>query len=145
MAYCVEADLNLSDTRLIELTDTEDAVGVKDSTLLALLHVRATSKVDAALYGQYVVDGDDFPPILTQLEADLWRYYIYEHREVMDVPKVVQFAYERAVELLEKYRTGMELLAAPRRSAATDPIVTGGSFSADSDDRVFGRCRDGLF
>jgi phage gp36-like protein len=145
MAYSSESDLNLSAARVIELTESDSAIGVKDSTLLALLHVRATSKVDAALYGRYVIDADDFPPILTQLEADLWRYYIYGHREVMETPKEVTKAYEDAVALLERYRTGMEHLPAAHVTAATGPAPTSGSFSDDSCERAFGRAKDGLF
>jgi phage gp36-like protein len=145
VAYSVEADLNLSEQRLVELTDSEDVVGVKDAVLIERLHVRATSKVDAALYGKYTTPVVPTLPILTQLEADLWRYYLYEHREVMDTPKVVQKAFDMAIDLLERYRTGMEHLAGARTHAATDPIPTEGSFSSDSDSRLFGRCKDGLF
>lgn len=142
MAFSSIADLNLSDQRLIELTDSADAPGVLDSTLLESLHLRATSKVEAALYGRYSLDADDFPAILTQLEADLWRFYLYQHREVMETPKSVQKAHDSACELLENYRTGKEALAAAHVSAATEPGYAGGSFSSDSDDRVFGRAKD---
>lgn len=142
MAFSVEADLNLSDERLIELTDSADAPGVKDQDVINMLHLRATSKVEAAVYGKYALSDDDFPPILTQLEADLWRYYLYEHREVMETPAKVQKAYDAAVMLLEKYRTGEEALAAAHVSAATAPSPTGGTFSSDSDNRVFGRAKD---
>lgn len=142
MAFSSIADLNLSDQRLIELTDSADAPGVLDESVVVAMQVRATSKVEAALYGKYTLDPDDFPAILTQLEADLWKFYLYQHREVMETPKSVQKAYDAACELLELYRTGKELLAAAHVSAATEPGYAGGSFSSDSDDRVFGREKD---
>jgi phage gp36-like protein len=144
MPYSEIDDLNLSDQRLIELTDSEDAVNELDDELLDRLQLRATSKVDAALYGKYTIDPEDFPPILTQIEADLWRYYLYEHREVMEIPKTVQAAFDASIELLEKYRTGMEPLGAAHVNAATAPGYAGGSLSSDSDDRVFERAKDGL-
>ncbi len=145
MAFSEEADLNLSEARLIELTDTSDDPGVKDDTLIALMQARATAKIKAALFGKYIVDDTGtFPAILTQIEADLWRYYLYAHREVMDVPKLVLEDYKASLDLLERYRTGEEALDAAHRSAATEPTYTGGSFSADSCDRVFGRAKDGF-
>lgn len=144
MAFSNSADLNLSPSRLIELTDSIDAPGVADMAVVENLHLRATSKVEAALYGRYSLDEDDFPPILTQLEADLWRYYLYQHRERMETPSSVQKAHDDACELLEKYRTGKEALAAAHVSAATEPGYAAGSFSSDSDDRVFGRAKDGF-
>lgn len=145
MGYSVEADLNLSEQRLIELTDSEESVGVKDSDLIDLLHTKATNKINAALYGKYTLDEDDFPPILTELESDLWRYYLYAHRETVEIPKTVQDEYTAATALLERYRTGEELLAGAHTNAVTGPTASGGSFSADSDDRMLGRAKDGLF
>jgi phage gp36-like protein len=145
MAFSEEADLNLSEARLIELTDTTDEPGVKDDALITRLQARATAKVHAALFGKYVVDdAGDFPDILTQIEADLWRYYLYAHRDVMTVPPLVAEDYKESLALLERYRTGKEALDADRRSANTDPITTEGLFSSDSDDRVFGREKDGF-
>lgn len=142
MSFATQADLNLSDARLVELTDSADAPGVADAWLIEALHLRATSKVEAALYGKYTLDPADFPPILTQLEADLWRFYLYQHREVLETPKSVQKAHDSACELLERYRLGTEALAAARVQASSEPASTAGSFSADSDDRVFGRVKD---
>jgi phage gp36-like protein len=145
MPFSEEADLNLSEARLIELTDSEDDPGVKDDDLIERMQSRATAKVKAALFGKYVVDDTgDFPPILTQIEADLWRFYLYAHREVMEVPKLVAEDYKASMDLLERYRTGKEALDAARRSAATEPTTTEGAFSADSDNRVFGREKDGF-
>ncbi len=144
MSFSEEADLNLSEQRLVELTDSEEAVGEKDAELLARLQLRATNKIKAALYGKYAVDESDPPEILVQIEADLWRYYLYEHRETMKVPEVVEKAYRMAIDLLEGYRTGTELLAASRVNAASDPAPSAGAFSSDSDARVFGRAKDSL-
>ncbi len=142
MAYSAETDLNLSETRKIELTEAETAVGVKDATLIAALQTRAYNKINAALYGKYSTPVSPVPPILTELESDLWRYYLYTHREIMEVPKSVQDDYAYAMDLLEKYRTGDELLNGVHTSAATGPSPTVGSFSDDSDARVFGRVKD---
>jgi phage gp36-like protein len=143
MAFSEEADLNLSEARLVELTDTEADPGEKDDTLIARLQDRAYAKVMAALFGKYGVGASgDVPAILTHIEADLWRYYLYAHRDVMTVPPLVADDYKESLALLERYRTGKEALDAPRRSAATEPITTEGSFSADSDDRVFGVEKD---
>lgn len=144
MAFSVEADLNLSAERIIELTDSSAAPGVKDSVLLAALQLRATTKVEAAIYGKYLIDSTipGFPPILTQLEADLWRFYLYEHREVMEIPATVSKAYTAACALLERYRLGHEALPAARVVGASDPPPSSGMLLDDSDDRVFGRAKD---
>ncbi len=143
--YAAEADLNLSEQRLIELTDSESAVGTKDAALIARMHTRANSKINAALYGKYAVDPDDIPPILTEIEADFWRFYLYEHREVMAIPPTVQNAYNYSEKLLEEYRTGTQLLDAPSTVGSDGAASSVGSFSDDSVDRVFGRAKDGLF
>lgn len=142
MAFANLSDLNLSDARLVELTDSADAPGIMDAGLVGALQLRATSKIEAALYGKYSLDPDDFPPILTQIEADLWKFYLYQHRETMDTPSSVQKAYDAACALLEAYRTGAELLAAGRVNAATEPTSSVGRFSDDCDERVFGRAKD---
>lgn len=145
MAYSQESDLNLSESRLIELTDSADAPGVKDATLMTRLQIRATNRIDAALYGKYVTPVVVPPPILTIIEADIWRYYLYEHRETMNTPDTVTRDYEAAIKLLEDYRTGVDTLMAPHVQPSTGPDSTGGSLSADTADRVFGRAKDGLF
>lgn len=148
MSYSVEADLNLSAARLVELTESDSAVGVKDSTLIALLHERATDRINASLYGKYVIDPLDFPPILTEIEADIWRFLIYSHREVMEIPKTVQDDYDWADGLLERYRTGEEALPVAHTTAASGPTPSGGAFNFDAtaepNTPVFGRSKDGL-
>lgn len=150
--YSVEADLNLSDQRLIELTESEGNVGAKNTALLARLQSRAYNRINSALTGKYVVPVHPAPAILTEIEADLWKFYLYEHREVMDIPASVQGNYDRSTKMLESYRKGEEMLDAPRSLAATGPASSGGSFNSDDTavdgvdgQRVFGRVRDGLF
>ncbi len=142
MAYAAETDLNLSETRKIELTESEDAVGEKDATVIANLQARATAKIDAALFGKYATPVSPVPAILTEIEADLWRYYLYTHREIMEVPKSVQEDYNYARDLLRQYAEGTMLLDAAHTSSATGPGASAGLFSDDSDARVFGRCKD---
>ncbi len=142
MAYSEEADLSLSETRKIELTESEDAIGEKDAALITRLQARATARINAALFGKYAIPDDDFPPILTHIEVDLWKFYLYEYREVMTVPPSVERAYTAALALLERYRTGEELLDCARVSATTEPATTAGLFSDDTDERVFGRAKD---
>jgi len=143
--FSTEDDLNLTEQRLAELTDSEVAVGVKDTALLLRLHTRAKARVDAALYGKYVVDETDIPPILTQLEADLWKFYLYERRAELETPASVKMAAGEADKLLERYRMGEELLDAPHVQPGDGLTSSGGSFSSDSVNRIFGRAKDGLF
>lgn len=106
MAYAVEADLNLSDTRLIELTDSEDAVGVKDDALLTLLEAESAAIVDALLGGVVTVPFSPVPAVIKLITAWIWRYRIYLHRPEMEIPKAVLDDYTRAMEWLQLMATG---------------------------------------
>jgi phage gp36-like protein len=107
LAYAVEADLNLSDARLVELTDSEAAPGVSDSALLARLEAEAEGIVDAYLAGSVPVPFTaPIPAIITAITAWIWAYRIYRHREVMDIPKSVSDDYAMALALLEKIAAG---------------------------------------
>lgn len=149
MSYSQQSDLNLDSTRLIELTDNASAVGVIDSTLLTALSVEADAFVDGYLEGVYVTPIAATPAAtpspVRYASANIWRYLLYKHREVMSVPPVVKAELDRAIELLEKIAENKILLKGVMRvSASTEPSLTDGTFSADADSRIFGRARDSV-
>lgn len=103
MPYAVQADLNLSTERLIELTDTAAAPGVIDTTLTGQLLTESQGIVDAYLAGSIPVPfADPVPAIIRAITSWIWAYRIYRHREVMDIPKSVLDDYAMALSLLEK-------------------------------------------
>ncbi len=144
MSYAVEADLNLSDARLVELTDSADAVGEKDDALIARLLVEAEAEVDAALFDKYSVPFSTVPVVIKYITADIWRLNLYEHREVMEVPESVQASADQSRKKLRDYAMGVDSLNAARATAG-DVGSSVGSFSADSDYREFGREKDGPY
>jgi phage gp36-like protein len=105
--YAVQADLNLSTTRLVELTDSEAVPGVIDTTLTGLLLAESQGIVDAYLAGSIPVPfADPVPAIIRAITSWIWAYRIYRHREVMDIPKSVLDDYAMALSLLEKIVAG---------------------------------------
>lgn len=109
MAYAVQADLNLSETRLIELTDSADAPGEIDATVLAACLVEATAIADGILApaGAGPYTSDDVPPLVTVCTAWIWAYRLYRHREVMEIPEAIKDDYKRAFELLKEMAAGI--------------------------------------
>lgn len=112
MAYSTAADLNLSPERLIELTESEAMVGVVDTAVFNRLQLRANSRVDGALYGLWVTPVASPPGIIVDVEVAIWKYMLYQHREIMETPKRVVADYEWAVNQLTAWRAG-EPLAIP--------------------------------
>ncbi len=108
MAYAAQADLNLSEQRLIELTDSADAPGEIDSTVLAAALTESVAIVDAILApagtGAYT---DDVPPLVTVCTAWIWAYRLYRHREVMEIPQSIKDDYERAFKMLGDMAAGI--------------------------------------
>lgn len=142
MSYAVEADLNLSETRLIELTDSESAVGVKDAALIARLQAETDAFIDEHLFAKYAVPLNPVPVTIKYIAADIWKYRLYTHRETMQVPKTVQDNYNDAVARLREFGNGQAPLSAARVTADSSPSPSGGTFSSDSCDRQYGIAKD---
>lgn len=110
MAYAVENDLNLDATRIIELTDSAAAPGVKDAVLLARLEAEAEAIVNAIIGNSVGAVPVPFvapiPPIITFCTAAIWAYRIYRHREVMDIPSTVKDDYAMAMDMLKQISAG---------------------------------------
>lgn len=126
MPYAVTADLNLSDQRLIELTDSAAVPGVLDEDVLDARLVEAKSMVDSLLapagMGPYA-DGD-VPPIITVITAWIWAYRLYRHREVMEIPQSIKDDYAMALQWLKDIVAG-ELAVDPEdEEAATAQVPT---------------------
>lgn len=151
--YSGESDLNLDPSRLIELTETDQAVGVKDQATMDALSEDAQDFIDAKLRGTYAVPFPDgqVPRPIRRLHARVWRYYLFEHRDALQIPDSIVKDFERASAELDDYGNpdGGAILDAPLASAATGPAPNLGTFSSDVDDpydarRKFGRYRDKL-
>lgn len=108
MAYAEASDLNLSDQRLVELTDSADATGEVDTDLLALLLAESQAIVDGVIAGAVSVPFADgsVPPLITVVTSWIWAYRIYRHREVIEIPTAIKDDYERAMAMLEKIANG---------------------------------------
>lgn len=100
-AYAVEVDLNLSQTRLIELTDSDAAPGVKDTTLINQCEAEAERIVNAKISGSVTLPFVTIPSIITSITAWIWAYRIYRHREIMEIPKPIVDDYNLALSLLD--------------------------------------------
>ncbi len=106
MAYAEKEDLNLSDQRLVELTENESALGSIDETLLALLLDESQSIVDGKLDPVMTVPFVSPTTIITTITAWIWAYRIYRHREVMEIPQSIKDDYERALMWLDQIVAG---------------------------------------
>ena len=142
--YAVEADLNLDDRRLVELTDTEQATGVKDAALIARLLEEADALVDERLFARYQTPiPAPIPTTLKYIAADIARFLLFKHRDALNIPEAVQKAYDEAKKRLDEFGDGKVPLNSPRISAPVEWHDTIGHFDSDIDDRVFGRQKDG--
>ncbi len=143
MPYSQRSDLNLDERRIIELTDSEVAVGVADEDLIEREHYAASGIVDSHLYGRYATPViGTIPPLLKRLEAALWRMGLYRHRENIETPRAVAEEHAWAMQMLGQIAAGEFPLPIAPVSGATESDASGGSFSSDSDDRLFGRAKD---
>lgn len=112
MAYSTLEDLNLSDERLVELTENASAIGVADNEVVLRTQNKANARVDAALFGYYPTPlPDPVPPIVVDVETAIWKYLLYCYREIMETPKSVIMDYEWAMEQLKLWSTGSPLNA----------------------------------
>jgi hypothetical protein len=103
LAYAVEADLNLSNERLIELTDSAAVPGVIDAAVMARTETEAESIVNGLLSDIPGVPFVGTPPtIITTITAWLWACRLYRHRETMDAPQSVKDDCAMAMEMLAK-------------------------------------------
>lgn len=152
-AYSSESDLNLDADRLIELTDTSAAQGVKNQAVVDQASFDAQDAIDDRLLGTYVVPfTGTIPPAIRRLHAKIWKRMLFEHRDAMQVPSTVEADYQKALADLDDYASpgdGGRIIpgAAQLSSRGTSPST--GSFSSDPDSmqpvaRVFGRFKDRL-
>jgi phage gp36-like protein len=147
-------DLDLSADRLIELTDTSAAPGVADQATIDRAGREAQRIIDSALVGVYVVPfpQGQVPLDITRLHADIHRYLLFKHRDVLSIPESVADEYKLARADLDDYSTpdgGKILIGASMAGSGTAPGSTVGAFSSDVDDtrpaaRRFGSFKDGL-
>jgi hypothetical protein len=154
--YSSEPDLNLDADRLIELTDTSAAPGVKNQALVDSLSLEAQDDVDEVLTGVWVVPFNNtdnpVPAPIRRIHAARWRYLLFQHRDALNIPDSVVAQWKSEEEKLADYGTpgdgGRILIGAQMVSGAgADPKM--GSFAADPDNtkpaaRIFGRYRDTL-
>lgn len=125
MAYAVVSDLNLDERRLVELTDTQAAPGQKDAALIARLELDAEAIVNGILGGLPDVPFTGaVPAIITFCTACIWKYRLYLHREVMDVPQAVKDDYQIAMDLLAKLAAGEISLEPAETTTVGSPNVT---------------------
>ena len=95
MAYADEDDLNLDATRLVELTDSAAAPGVKDEALLTRLRVESEAIVNGILAGSGLLPFSSPPPaLITFCTAVIWKYRIFVHRDAMSIPAMVADDYK---------------------------------------------------
>ncbi|HLY95197.1 MAG TPA: DUF1320 domain-containing protein [Gaiellaceae bacterium] len=145
MSYAARADLNLDDVRLAELTDSANAQGVVDVTLVQKALDDATAWIEDMLRGKYLVPLVPVPTVIRLACRDLARYFLYARRETMQMPDSILDDHMRAQKLVESI--GREdsdvVLPCPRARADTSPSPSGGGLEQGIR-RKFGRKRDPL-
>jgi phage gp36-like protein len=125
LAYAVQADLNLSATRLIELTDSDAVPGVIDAAVMAKTETEARSIVDTYLAGSFTVPFTaPIPEVIVTITAWLWACRLYRHRETMDPPQSVKDDCAMAIAMLEKLAAqGAAALGLPVSASPGVPSV----------------------
>lgn len=106
MPYAVQADLNLDDSRLLELTENASNIGAIDTALLARLETESESIVNGVIGGSITLPFVSTPPMITFVTACIWKRRLYAHREVMQIPVTVESDYKFAMDLLAKIAAG---------------------------------------
>lgn len=121
--YSTQDGLNLSPERLSELTESDSQIGIPDQSVISKLGLRANGRVDGALAKIYVTPIASPLDIVVSVELAIWKYLLYTHREVMQVPDSVKSDYEWAMAQLELWRTDAEPLDAPARTTFVGAMV----------------------
>jgi phage gp36-like protein len=150
--YSQRSRLNLSDDRLVELTDSTAAPGVIDDSVVDDTSLDAQAEIDDRLAPTYPVPFDPVPSAIERIHSKIWKRTLFVRRDAMQVPPTVEADYQKALADLDDYATpgegGRVLIDAQMRSARGGSPAAG-SFSSDSESneparRVFGRFRDRL-
>lgn len=105
MGYCILDDLknNLSEARLIELTDDTDS-GVLNESIVNDNIERASNEINAYCQERYSVPFEIVPGIIKDICIDITIYRLFLRRE--NVPEDIQNSYKRAVEKLRDIADG---------------------------------------
>lgn len=150
--YSPQSRLNLSDERLVELTDTPEAQGQIDQTTLDDTSLDAQAEIDDRLQGTYVVPFSPVPETIARLHSKIWKRFLFEHRDAMQVPATVEADYQKALTDIDDLASpgdGGRILVGATRIGSALGAPSAGSFSSDPDSnepvhRVFGRYKDRL-
>lgn len=123
MPYSDEADLNLDDRRLVELTDTELAPGAKNTAVILREGWGANGEIDLKLRRLYIVPiAVAVPSEIRSLHADIWRYRIFKHRDAMNIPDQIAEGYKVAHKTLDMIADRKILLDIPKTAAS--PVIS---------------------
>jgi phage gp36-like protein len=141
--YCDRDDLNLADERLVQLTDSNQAPGVTNWTLVDKAIADACDYIDGRLNGKYRIPLNPIPVIARRWSAWIARYYLFDRRDSMEMPDTVVRGYKEAKADLDKAASSPDYeLGAERADADTAPSPSGGALEENC--RHFGRGRDYL-
>jgi phage gp36-like protein len=130
LGYAETTDLNLSDRRLIELTDSEDAPGVLDQDVLDRTLTETQSIIDSLLRTANLpvpFPDDAVPPVIKVITPWIWAYRLFRHREVMEIPKPIVDDYTRAMGMISQILDGSISLNDIGDDALTSPVPEVGS------------------
>jgi phage gp36-like protein len=151
--YSDRSRLNLSEERLVELTDTPEAPGIVNDEVVEDTSLDAQAEIDDRLGPTYPVPFTaPIPGPIERIHSKIWKRMLFERRDSMQVPASVEADYQKALADLEDYATpgdGGRVLVGAQMHSARGSSPAAGSFSSDAESneparRVFGRFRDRL-
>jgi phage gp36-like protein len=131
--YSSDDDLfqRLNRELVIQLTD-DDHTGSVDQDIVDERRSTAHELANTFLRGQYSLPLDPPPKILTDVEADLLVFMLYQRRPGMEIPDSVKMARKSAMKILREVSRGKIQLAG-------QPDVSSGAVKTNKDagDRMF--------
>src|SRR5437762_948145 len=108
MPYAVRGDLELTNQRLVELTDSAEAPGVINWDKVDRALARAATKIETPLRGKYVIPLNPVPDVARLWNVDIAKYLLYRNRETMEMPETVDDDYKRALAEIDRVANGNE-------------------------------------
>jgi phage gp36-like protein/phage gpG-like protein len=139
--YCDRDDLNLADERLVQLTDSNQAPGVINLTLVDKAIADACDYIDGSFEWEIPDPAQPHSRHRGRWSAWIARYYLFDRRDSMEMPDTVVRGYKEAKADLDKAASSPDYeLGAERADADTAPSPSGGALEENC--RHFGRGRD---
>ena len=109
MNYCTLADIDASNTDLVDLTDDNGSGGI-DQTVIAKAIANVGELIDGYLRGRYSLPLNPIPGLLVPLAADMALYSLYARKPRLSIPDSLDKKNSGAIKILENIQNGKILL-----------------------------------